>query len=57
MTHMTKAPAKYPLFNFRADPAVIDALDQLRRVEADIPTRSEMARRIIKRAADRKAKK
>ena len=51
---------KYPLFNFRADPETLEALDKLRRDEPDIPTRSEMARRIIKRAcdrADRKARK
>lgn len=51
---------KYPLFNFRADPETLEALDRLRRDEPDIPTRSEMARRIIKRAcdrADRKARK
>jgi len=47
-----KTPAKYPLFNFRADPETINALDRLRRDEPDIPTRSEMARRIIKRAGE-----
>ena len=54
---MAKTAAKYPLFNFRASPKVYAALDALRREEADIPTRSEMARRIIERAADKKVKK
>lgn len=49
--------SKYPLFNFRADPETLEALDKLRRDEPDIPTRSEMARRIIKRACDRADRK
>ena len=32
-------------------------IDDLRRVEPDIPTRSEMVRRLIERAADRKSKR
>lgn len=48
---------KYPLFNFRADPETLEALDKLRRDEPDIPTRSEMARRIIKRACDKAERK
>lgn len=55
MTHMTKKPAKYPLFNFRAEPELLEILDDLRRVEDDIPSRSEMVRRLIRRAREKKA--
>ena len=51
---------EYHILNFRADPETLESLDKLRRDEPDIPTRSEMARRIIKRAcdkADRKTRK
>lgn len=57
MPHMTKKPAKYPLFNFRAEPELLEILDDLRRVEADIPSRSEMVRRLIRRAVEKKGRK
>lgn len=40
-----------PLFNMRLAPEYLTWLDDLRRQEPDIPTRSEMARRCIERAA------
>ena len=51
---MDKKPAKHPLFNFRVEPQLLQRIDDLRRKEADIPTRSEMVRRIIMRAGDKK---
>lgn len=40
----------------RLDERHLDIVDELRRVEKDIPTRSEMIRRLIERA-ERKARK
>ena len=57
MSKTPKAPAQYPLFNFRADPEVIAYLDAMRRDEEDIPTRSEMVRRVIRRAGEAHAKR
>ena len=45
------------LLTFRADPESLAALDALRRDEEDIPTRSEMVRRVIRRAVEAHAKK
>jgi hypothetical protein len=39
----------------RLDERHLQILDDLRRVEPDIPTRSEMARRLIERAGGRSA--
>ncbi len=41
----------------RLDDRHLQIVDELRRVEKDIPTRSEMIRRIIERAADKKVRK
>ena len=34
----------------RIDAAMLEKLDDMRRVEKDVPTRSEMVRRLIERA-------
>ena len=44
------------VFPVRLDERHLDIVDELRRVEKDIPTRSEMIRRLIERA-ERKARK
>lgn len=54
---MTKKPAKYPLFNFRCEPELLQIIDDLRRVEPDIPPRSEMVRRLIRRMGEKKTGK
>lgn len=41
----------------RLDDRHLEIVDELRRVEKDIPTRSEMIRRLIERAADKKGRK
>lgn len=41
----------------RLDDRHLDILDELRRVEKDIPTRSEMIRRLIERAGEKKSRK
>lgn len=41
-----------PLFNVRMPEELLAVLDELRRVEKDIPTRSEMMRRLVQRAGD-----
>lgn len=46
------------VFNMRVSDEIVAALDDLRRAEKDIPTRSEMARRCIEAVArQRLAKK
>jgi metal-responsive CopG/Arc/MetJ family transcriptional regulator len=40
----------------RLDDRHLEMVDELRRVEKDIPTRSEMIRRLIERAGERKRK-
>lgn len=42
------------VFNMRVSPDLVEALDELRRQEKDIPTRSEMARRCIEIVAKRR---
>ena len=54
MYSMDKKPAKYPLFNFRIEPQLLQRIDDLRRKEVDVPSRSEMVRRVIQRAGDKK---
>ncbi len=49
MSKKPKAPAQHPLLNFRADDETYRIIDNARREEEDIPTRSEMLRRIVKR--------
>lgn len=39
----------------RCHPELVRGLDDLRRAEADLPTRAEMARRLIERAIASKA--
>lgn len=39
----------------RCTPELIQGLDDLRRVESDLPSRAEMARRLIERALDAQA--
>jgi hypothetical protein len=41
----------------RLDDRHLQIIDELRRVEADIPTRSEMIRRLIERAEPEKGRK
>jgi hypothetical protein len=41
----------------RLDDRHLDILDEARRVEKDIPTRSEMVRRLIERAGDKLKRK
>ncbi len=43
-------------FPVRLDDRHLEILDELRRVEKDIPTRSEMVRRLIERAGEKKKK-
>jgi hypothetical protein len=45
------SPGTNPLLNFRAPDYVVQWLDDLRRIEKDIPNRGEMVRRLIERAA------
>ena len=52
---MTK-PTYDPLFNVRLPPELLAMLDELRRVEPDIPTRSEMVRRLIRRSGEAQPK-
>ncbi|WP_423414859.1 ribbon-helix-helix protein, CopG family [Hyphomicrobium sp. B1] len=40
----------------RLDDRHLEMIDELRRVEKDIPTRSEMIRRLIERAAEKRRK-
>lgn len=55
MANMTKKPADSdPLFNFRMSQEVSKLLDEMRRVEPDLPNRSEMVRRCIQFAAEHK---
>ena len=55
--------AKDERFTFRATPEILEALDELRRAEKDVPTRSRMLKRLVERAraaqiaAQAKAKK
>jgi hypothetical protein len=42
----------HDLFNLRLAPEYLRWLDDMRRKEDDIPTRSEMARRCIQRQAE-----
>jgi metal-responsive CopG/Arc/MetJ family transcriptional regulator len=44
------------LLQMRIADEIIKKLDDLRRDEKDIPTRSEMVRRLIERAAEKKRK-
>ena len=44
-------------FPVRLDEADLRMVDEIRRVEPDIPTRSEMIRRLIHRAAEKKGRK
>ena len=37
-------------FTFRVSPETLKALDELRAVEPDVPTRAEMLRRLVDRA-------
>ncbi len=55
----TMTTKKEGRFSFRAPPETLEALDELRRAEKDIPTRGEMLRRLVDRAkaAQAKAKK
>lgn len=41
----------------RLDDRHLNTLDELRRVEKDIPTRAEMVRRLIERAGEKKGRK
>ena len=43
--------------NFRLSLELLKALDELRRAEEDLPSRGEMVRRLITRAAAAKAAK
>jgi hypothetical protein len=55
--------AKDARFSFRSTPEILEMLDELRRAEKDVPTRSRMLERLIERAraaqlaAQAKAKK
>jgi hypothetical protein len=50
---MTEPKKAFPV---RLDDRHLEILDELRRVEKDIPTRSEMVRRLIERAGEKKKK-
>lgn len=50
--HMTKEEQRKP-FPVRLNDEEISMLDDIRRYEPDIPTRSEMLRRLIWRESDR----
>lgn len=45
------------VFNMRVLPELVELLDDMRREEKDIPTRSEMARRCIERQAKLEGKR
>jgi hypothetical protein len=63
LTADTMSAAKQERFSFRAMPGTMEALDELRRAEKDVPSRSQMVERLIQRAraaqiaAEAKAKK
>jgi hypothetical protein len=42
-------------FGFRTAPETLAQLDELRKAEADLPSRGEMLRRLVKRAVEAKA--
>jgi hypothetical protein len=42
-------------FSMRAPPGFLPALDSLRKLEADLPSRTEMLRRLVERASMPKA--
>lgn len=44
-------------FEMRMTAKDLASLDRLRKVEQDLPTRSEMIRRLIERASDKKGRK
>lgn len=50
MTRQTDAP-RDQVFQMRIDKATMAQLDELRRIEPDIPSRSDLVRRLIERAS------
>ncbi len=56
MQGMAKKETKMTVFNMRVSDEIVAALDDLRRAEKDIPTRSEMARRCIEIVAKLRGK-
>ena len=48
---------KQPYLHMRISPEHLRKLDDLRKLEPDFPTRSDMVRRLIDRAADRRERK
>jgi hypothetical protein len=44
-------------FSMRAPPGFLPALDSLRKLEADLPSRTEMLRRLVERASSRREKR
>ena len=53
----TMTPIKDARLNLRIEKPLLALLDDLRRAEKDVPSRGEMVSRLIKRAAEAKAKK
>lgn len=55
MANMTKKPSDSdPLFNMRMPARLLARLDALRRIEPDLPSKSEMARRCIELIAEQR---
>lgn len=44
------------ILHMRVSPEIVRALDNLRKLEDDFPTRTEMVRRLVERARDAAAK-
>lgn len=48
MYHMKTDPDKF--FQMRVNDAFLKSVDELRRMEVDLPTRADMLRRLVERA-------